>query len=335
MRLSTVQSAFSATGKKPSGQSQYRYFLIYGNDDAAIEFNTQVLCQNFKKGGVTVQAIPSLLQIKTHRQEPDLFSEEKSAKKAYVVRNITGRDFDAIQELVKTTNEIDQDHYIIFVAGNLGSKIKLVQLFQKEANLAACASYEISTDLLRSVIESTLKDYDISLSLQQIALMCETYAGSSSSLFTDCYKIALYLDEQQSVDDETLKQLINGSSQLDIEKIVSGFLLRDKNKILRHADSDLLESEPYLVLRSLIRQVEKFCEYMAHLRHTNNSSQAFQSMSSPVFFQTKSLFQSISTLWTEKLAAFSLQHLLQLEYRYKAGDLSPLQFQAELCLFSR
>ena len=117
--------------------------------------------------------------------------------------------------------------------------------------------------------------------------------------------------------------------------LIQGFIERNKEKLLSHADISLLEAEPYLILRSLIRQMVTFCEFMSHRAFANSASQAIAAMKTPLFFSTKPLFERADRLWNLKLAAHALRHLLLLEKRFKNGDLSLPQFQSELALFCK
>lgn len=308
-----------------------QFLLVYGNNEGAIQFTIDVLSRQVKSRGFTVKTMLDVGQV-TQIQEPDMFADA-SAKTCTFVRGITGRDFDAIQTLMSTVTQSD-DMYV-FVAGNLGSKIKLVKTFQDQKDLGAVGCYDISGDMIRATLLSELKSRNVNLSPTQIDAMVATYSGSPISLFSDVEKIALFTNGADEIDTTELLTLVNGASKMSVDDIVAGFLKRDRAQLLSATPLDLLEAEPYFILRSLSRTLMQFCEFMAYMAHEHNPSIALQKLSVPVFFQTKSLFQNCTSVWSEKLVAIALRHLLILERDFKNGSLSLSQFQAELALFSR
>ena len=121
---------------------------------------------------------------------------------------------------------------------------------------------------------------------------------------TDMDKLSLYLTSKDTIEISDLKQLVNGSLKLDVDLLIQGFIERNKEKLLKHADVSLLEAEPYLILRSLIRQMVTFCEFMSHRAFAGSTSQnlclrgliAFGALSSPpmpcaTFFSWKSVLK--------------------------------------------
>ncbi len=336
MRIQNLSHALSKQLQSQNNSTQisrlgsFNHLLIYGNHEGSIQFNVDVLAQAAKSKGFDVHNVSTLKDVDTG-SEPGLFGGSTKPKFT-IARGITGRDFDAILAMLAS---LEEGHCVAFVGGNLGSKIKLVKHFQDEPTLGAVGCYDVSLDLIRGTLQSELDKRGLKLSNEQKDLLIETYAGSPVSLFTDMEKIALFTEGDDSLTNEDLLALVNGASQLNVDQILEGFLKRNKQQILENAPQDLLEAEPYLVLRALSRQVMQFCEFMAHVKHTNNPSLAIQKLTVPVFYQTKSLFQNSAPVWTEKLAAMALRHLLDLEFRFKSGALSTSQFQASLCLFAK
>tara|TARA_R110002095_G_scaffold52171_3_gene45549 strand:- start:1139 stop:2116 length:978 start_codon:yes stop_codon:yes gene_type:complete len=304
--------------------------LLYGNNEGALQFHLDLMTQRFKQEGAIVETISTLEEINLGN-EPGLF-DGPDQQTVTVCRKVTGRDFPLLE---KTLKSLDPSHKLILVGPNLGSKIKMVTFFQTAKNVGAIPSYDVSLPLLRDVILSALKQRDLTLPPDHIDLLLEAYSGSPVSLMTDMEKLDLYLKSNGSIEAQDLKQLVNGSLKLDVDQLIEGFIERNKEKVLRHGDIALLEEEPYLILRSLIRQMSTFCEFMSHRQFATSFSQAVSSMKTPLFFSTKPLFQRSERLWNLKLAAHSLRHLLRLEKRFKNGELSMLQFQSELCLFCR
>lgn len=312
------------------GYASQQALLLYGNDEAALQFHLDLLVGSFKKEGLKITTVDTLEQVDLGR-EPGLF-EEPNAPRVTVCRKVTGRDFPALEKLFP---QLSPEHKLILLGPNLGSKIKMVTFFQKEVHVGAIPSYEVSIPLLREVIQGTLAERKLALSPEHIDVLVEAYGGSPLSMATDMEKIELYLKSTESIALDDLKQLVNGGLKLDIDQLIEGFLERNKEKILRHGDVALLEAEPYLILRSLIRQMVTFCEFMSHRAFTGSASQAIAAMKTPLFFSTKPLFERADRLWNLKLAAHGLRHLLLLEKRFKGGELSLPQFQGELCLYCR
>ncbi len=312
------------------GYGSHQALLLYGNDEGAIQFHLDLLVGAFKQDGLSVDSVATLEDVDLGK-EPGLF-DDPHEQKITICHKVTGRDFPALEKKLSTT---DPSHKLVLVGSNLGAKIKMVTFFQKEKNVGAIPSYEVSIPLLRSVIDSELKSRDLDLSPAHIDVLVETYSGSPISLMTDMEKLSLYLKSKGSIEINALKQLVNGSLKLDIDQLIQGFIERNKEKLLRHGDVSLLEAEPYLILRSLIRQMVTFCEFMSHRQFSTSASQAIASMKTPLFFSTKPLFERVDRLWNLKLAAHALRHLLLLEKRFKNGDLSLPQFQSELCLYCK
>ncbi|HBN21972.1 MAG TPA: hypothetical protein DD412_01890 [Holosporales bacterium] len=304
--------------------------LLYGNNEGALQFHLDLIVQKFKQDGAIVETVSSLDDI-NFANELGLF-DAPNQKTVTICRKVTGRDFPLLE---KVLTSLDDSQKLILVGLNLGSKIKMVTFFQTAKTVGAVPSYDVSLPLLKDVILSALKQRDLTLPSEHIDILLETYSGSPLSLMTDMEKLELYLKTNGTIESQDLKQLMNGSVKLDVDQLIEGFVERSKEKVLRHGDVSLLEEEPYLILRSLIRQMITFCEFMSHRQFATSFAQAVSAMKTPLFFNTKPLFQRSESLWNLKLAAHGLRHLLRLEKRFKNGELSMLQFQSELCLFCR
>lgn len=316
---------------KNKDYKRHQGLLIYGNDDGAIQFHLDCLCHELKEQGYQIDTAASLGDVDTG-QEPGLFLDESSGPKATICRGVTGRDFERVKEVLEN---LGADHICIFVAGNLNAKVRLVTHFQNDPALGSIPSYDVSLSGLRQVIQNQLTQKDISLSKDHIEVLVEVYAGSPVFLFNDMEKIALYALSKPDMSIEDLRILTNGTAALNLDGLMQGFMRRDKKMLLSHAHLDFLDAEPFLILRSLSRQLMTFGDYLAHLSHEGSSSRAFQALKTPVFFKTKDLFQESGSKWNQKLLGMALKRLLSLEYRIKLADLSPEQFQAEIAVFCR
>lgn len=304
--------------------------LLYGNNEGALQFHLDLITQKFKQEGAVIEAVSSLEDI-NFGNEPGLF-DDPNQKTITICRKVTGRDFPLLE---KTLKALSDSQKLILMGPNLGSKIKMVTFFQTAKNVGAVPSYDVSLPLLKDVILSALKQRELTLPPEHIESLLEIYSGSPLSLMTDMEKLELYLKTKGTIELQELKQLMNGSAKLYVDQLIEGFVERNKEKVLRHGDISLLEEEPYLILRSLIRQMITFCEFMSHRQFATSFSQAVAAMKTPLFFSVKPLFQRSERLWNLKLAAHGLRHLLRLEKRFKNGELSMGQFQSELCLFCR
>lgn len=308
----------------------HQALLLYGNNEGALQFHLDLITQRFKQEGAVIETVSTLDDVNI-ANEPGLF-DVPNQKTITICRKVTGRDFPLLE---KTLKALDDSQKLILVGPSLGSKIKMVTFFQTAKTVGAVPSYDVSLPLLKDVILSTLKQRDLTLPPEHIEILLETYSGSPLSLMTDMEKLDLYLKTNGTIAPRDLKQLMNGSAKLDVDQLIEGFVERNKEKVLRHGDISLLEEEPYLILRSLIRQMVTFCEFMSHRQFASSFAQAVAAMKTPLFFSTKPLFQRSERLWNLKLAAHGLRHLLRLEKRFKNGELSMLQFQSELCLFCK
>jgi DNA polymerase III delta subunit len=304
-----------------------RALLFYGNDEGALQFHVDLLWNAFKKAGYRLETAHSLEAIDTGH-EPGLF-DPPTEKRVTLCLDITGRDFPALEEKL---SQLPDTHTLIIVAGNLGSKTKMATTFQQSKNLAAVAVYDLSPALLQGVLLAQIQARKITLSKEHLQVLIETYLGSPVSLLSDMEKLELYLKSHEIISLEDLKNLMNGAEKLHVDLLIEGFLERDKNKVLTYSDVSLLEAEPYLILRSLIRQMLTFSDYQSHRAFTASPAQAMAALKVPLFFSTKPLFERVDRRWNLKLAAHALRHLLVLEKRFKNGDLSLMQFQSELCL---
>lgn len=302
--------------------------LFYGNDDGALQFHVDLLIHAFKKEGYRLETASTLEAIDTGK-EPGLF-DPPSEKRVTLCPTLTGRDWTALEPLMES---LPPSHKLIIVAGNLGSKTKMAATFQSSKNLGCVPVYDLSSTLIQGVVMGQLKERGITLEPGHIQVLVETYMGSPVSLLSDMEKLDLYLQSHTTISIDDLKTLMCGAEKLHVDLLIEGFLERNKKKMLTYSDVSLLEADPYLILRSLIRQMLTFCDYQSHRAFSTSPAQAMAALKTPLFFSTKPLFERVDRQWSLKLAAHALRHLLMLEKRFKNGDISLPQFQSELCLF--
>jgi len=324
MRISQASSYI-----KNKGFEAHKALLLYGNNESLLQFYLDVFVRQLKDETVKVEIVEGITGVKLG-EEPSLFAED-TQKKIIVCRQITGKDFDLLQQKIA---ESDADHRFIFVGSTLNTKSKLVKFFQTQKDVGSLPCYDIDVSFLRDTLLEECKAREVSLSSDQINFLVETYRQSPVSLLKDFEKIQLYLSGASSISDDQLKLLVNGSLALSVDKIIEMFLLRNKEQLLKFTDLTLLEEEPYMIMRSLIRHLITFCEFLTHSAFSSSSQQAFGAMKSFVFYNTKSTFERALTLWTLKEAAMALKHLLSVEKKFKNNELSLPQFQAALCAYT-
>ena len=303
----------------------HKAVLLYGNDPMVMQFNLDLIRGLLKNQGYKFKTVERASDLSLGK-EPELFALPTD-KEASICLKITGNDF---KELEAKIAGLKGDHILICLAPGINIKTKLVQYFQGDKDVIALACYDLAPVVMKQVIEAELHKRNVKLPPAQVELLVETYRGSPVSLVSDMDKIALYLLDRPGLTDQELTLLINGALQLGLDDLIKSYLQRDQQSFLKAADITLLQEEPYLILRSLIRQLMQFCEYLAQLQMTSNRAQALAALSSPVFFTMRPIFEQAGPKWQLQEAALALAALRETELYYKKGDLSPAQFQRAL-----
>jgi DNA polymerase-3 subunit delta len=303
----------------------HKAILLYGNDPMVMQFNLDLMRGLLKAQGYKLNTVERVGDLSLGK-EPDLFGLPTD-KEVSICLKVTGTDF---KELEAQIAGLTSDHILICLAPGINTKTKLVQYFQTGKDVIALACYDLAPAVLKQVIEAELSKRTLQLPPAQVELLVETYRGAPVSLVTDMDKIALYLFDRPDLTDQELKLLINGALQLGLDELIKSYLLRDRQSFLKAADITLLQEEPYLILRSLIRQLMQFCEYLAQLQITAHAAQAFAALSAPLFFTMRPIFEQAGPKWCLREAAQALTALRETELDYKKGNLSPAQFQRAL-----
>ncbi len=293
--------------------------MLYGNNERIIQFYSDILVNYLKKNDITSRYVDAGQNTSFAPEEPCLFSSTQS-KYLNIYKDINNKNTDAILTALKKS----QPHeYLLFTSNKINSKSKLVMHFNASDALCAIPCYEMTKSYMQNIITQELADRKISLSTKQIETLAEQYSTHPVSFFNDLYKIQLHnISDNKAITDYQLTQLIPNIFNLSIDDIVSNFLLKEKTALFKCIDEKISNDEIFFILRSLIKQMMLFCEFLTQYNLHKNCFEAFSNMTNNVFFNMKPIFEKASRLWQYQEISASLETLLTLEKQFKNKEVS-------------
>ena len=227
--------------------------------------------------------------------------------------------------LIKNIDFNDEKFFVncklIIRAGELNTKSKLRNIFDKNRSLVSIACYNDTVFECRNIIERKLLNEGLELSNDQIVFLSKSLFGNRFLVNCEMEKIILYLKQNKSISDNSLRKLINTDTSLELESliytVVSGNASQFESLLNRAKKNGLNE---IIILNALTRHFFKILYTKQHYMKTKSYLKAVKLIFPPIFFKLEDEFINQAKVWPKSKIENILGRLLDIDIKLKTSS---------------
>jgi DNA polymerase III subunit delta len=224
------------------------------------------------------------------------------------------------------------DSFLIVTAGDIGSRAKLVGVFESSDHAAAVACYADDARTLEGVIREALKTSSLSATPDALAWLSERLGGDREVSRRELEKLVMFKGGPGTVTEDDAKLCIGDSSAFEMDDLIYAVGDGDHATVQRVFGRLMGEgTSPISILNATARHFLRLHETRGRLSEGKSLEQALMALRPPLFFKVKGRFQHQAGLWSEPLIGRALELLNEAEMNAKSTDL-PSEAIAERAL---
>lgn len=317
MRLFKPLKEFKTKGPCPG------VLVLYGSNESVKSFYEKVfMAFQSRWGSYDVVPIERVEQIQAPVQDSFFQDQATKQQQIYVLEKAGDRDLKAHLPLWPT---LKAQGSLLIVKTSLATKSKLALAAFESPHVWAVGCYELTPQDLRVFIQDLCADQGVLLEPTALNFLAETYGIAPLRLFADLKKLALLQEgRSEPLSLAEVQDLCIAGVDTSVDDICTYFLKRQPQELAAFMVKNYLSDEFLKIHRVVLQMVLRFLEFVQGIQHQGLSPEkAFQSLSTPVFFQQKALFEQCQALWTLPQLVQVLQQLLYLEKAFKNNELKP------------
>lgn len=298
---------------------KYNCFLFYGPNLGKIDEFVSLLSL---KLNITSNLI---LDNEILKKNPQYISNYIKSFDIFVDQKLIVFNAHNSDNLIKNIDFNDEKFFVncklIIRAGELNTKSKLRNIFDKNKSLASIACYNDTVFECRNIIERKVLNEGLELSNDQIVFLSKSLFGNRFLVNCEMEKIILYLKQNKSISDKSLRKLINTDTSLELESliyaVVSGNASQFESFLNKAKKNGLNE---ITILNALTKHFFKILYTKQHYIETKSYLKAVKLIFPPIFFKLENEFINQAKIWPTSKIENILGKLLNIDIKLKTNS---------------
>lgn len=220
------------------------------------------------------------------------------AKKLVTIKNFDNNKDSSSRLIEQVSNlplDITTSAFCLITAGELSSKEKLVQYFEKEKNLAVVHCYKLEDNQISANIALTARQKGLQIQADAIQLLTNYCKGDTKIIESELEKIYLYKYPETEVTLSDIIQTTGNYTENTVQELIDATFSGNKSlldilyyRILKQDSNALI-----MIIRSFQRYIERLHIVYNLIKRDNMSlDMAISKLAPPIFFKQKPVFQS-------------------------------------------
>ena len=318
--------------KNISALDGYYAVLFYGENIGLKDDFKKLLKDKNKKSDIISFHENDIIKNKNLIDEQLMNNSLFNDKKIIIINDVSEK---LKNEIIKITQEIQENIKIFLFSGNLEKKSLIRTHFEKEKNLATVPCYLDNERTLSFYLRANLKDFQ-GLNQDLINTLIKNSGSDRKMLSQEIEKIrGLFLSKK--IDEKKVINLINNAYNIDFDNLRDNCLGADKENLNKNLGNISLQNEKsYFYLNNLNIRIEKLLNLNNMLVEKKNLDEAIDSINPKIFWKDKPTFKKQLKIWNlEKLKrARKIVFETEIIIKTKFGSLSNILIKMlliELC----
>ncbi len=290
------------------------FFLLYGkNEGLKDECIKEIINKNKSK--------IFYYDEKQIKDEIDTFDENVLSGSLFESSKIIiiNRASDKITEIIKGLIDKKISNLKLIVnAGALDTKSKLRSLFEKSKELICIPTYPDSDEILSKLTLTFFKNYQISISQQNINLIVEKCNGDRKNLKNEIDKIRDYMVGKKKISSQEILKIINLNGNYELSELIDNCLAKNKSKIINILNENNYNPEDCLIiLRTFLSKAKRILKLAIRFEENKNIDQTINSARPPIFWKDKEIVKVQLKRWKPEKIKELINNLNDVELEIK------------------
>lgn len=241
---------------------------------------------------------------------------------------IISRGTDKLASLVTEILEnIIEDVKIIIKCSNLEKKSKLRNLFEKEKNIVCTPVYEDDNRSLNSLINTFLREQNISLSQEIKNILIERSKGDRINLKNELLKLKSLSISKHKLSTEDVLKLSNIAENYSVFELSDNYLAKNSKKV-----SNILNENNYspedciLIIRTILSKSKRLLKIRNGIDKNENIDQVISSFKPPIFWKEKDVVKKQAQSWSTEEVKKIILKVNDLETSVKKNSVNSILF---------
>jgi len=215
------------------------------------------------------------------------------------------------------------DTLVIVTAGDVGSKAKIVRVFEDADAGAAIACYADDSRALDTLVRGILKDAGLTASADAIDWLMDHLGGDRELTRRELEKLAMYMGGKGGkVEEADVIACLGDTAALSLDDLIFAVGDGDHATVQRVYGRLMAEgTSPISLINAVARHLLRLHETRGRMVDGKSAEAASMSLRPPPFYKYKAQFNAQATRWNEALLARGLELLNEAEMMAKSTDM--------------
>ena len=244
--------------------------------------------------------------------------------KLIIISRGTDKLASLVTEILENTIE---DVKIIIKCSNLEKKSKLRNLFEKEKNIVCTPVYEDDNRSLNSLINTFLREQNISLSQEIKNILIERSKGDRINLKNELLKLKSLSISKHKLSTEDVLKLSNLAENYSVFELSDNYLAKNSKKV-----SNILNENNYspedciLIIRTILSKSKRLLKIRNGIDKNENIDQVISSFKPPIFWKEKDVVKKQAQSWSTEEVKKIILKVNDLETLVKKNSVNSILF---------
>ena len=244
--------------------------------------------------------------------------------KLIIISRGTDKLTSLVTEILENTIE---DVKIIIKCSNLEKKSKLRNIFEKEKNIVCTPVYEDDNRSLNSLINTFLKEQNISLSQEIKNILIERSKGDRINLKNELLKLKSLSISKHKLSTEDVLKLSNLAENYSVFELSDNYLAKNSKKV-----SNILNENNYspedciLIIRTILSKSKRLLKIRNGIDNNENIDQVISSFKPPIFWKEKDVVKKQAQSWSTEEVKKIILKVNDLETLVKKNSVNSILF---------
>ena len=244
--------------------------------------------------------------------------------KLIIISRGTDKLASLVTEILENTIE---DVKIIIKCSNLEKKSKLRNLFEKEKNIVCTPVYEDDNRSLNSLINTFLREQNISLSQEIKNILIERSKGDRINLKNELLKLKSLSISKHKLSTEDVLKLSNLAENYSVFELSDNYLAKNSKKV-----SNILNENNYspedciLIIRTILSKSKRLLKIRNEIDNNENIDQVISSFKPPIFWKEKDVVKKQAQSWSTDEVKKIILKVNDLETLVKKNSVNSILF---------
>lgn len=302
----------------------FRVILLYGPDIGLVTERAQILAKNT---GVDLKD-----PFSTIRLNADDVADDKSrlADEAFTIGmfggerliRVSGTTRRNLADAVKPVLENPpQDAWIIVEAGDLARTAGLRSAFEKSKSGIALPCYQDNDKAIEQIIKEEIMDHNLTIDRETISMLKPLLGGDRMASRNELRKLALYCNEQGSVTQNDIREIVGDASQLDTNDVIDAVATGNMNALQENLQRILSSGiSPDMLLIFTLRHFQTLHEMRGKMEFDRiPASSLVKGARPPIHFARQNMVSNAITKWPIQNLAKAMKRLNKASFDARAN----------------